>query len=88
MSGFLKAKAEAVTAWVFRQPRGLNAILVVLAVVYILSPIDLIPDFLIGPGQCDDAVAAWFGWQNLKAMVRRSGGVTVTAIAVEDANAR
>ncbi len=40
----------------FREPRvpALLKVLPVLAVLYVISPIDLIPDFLLGLGQLDD----------------------------------
>ncbi|MEA2598542.1 MAG: hypothetical protein QOF01_5011 [Thermomicrobiales bacterium] len=41
----------------YRDPRvstALKSIVPVLAALYVLSPIDLIPDFLIGLGQADD----------------------------------
>ena len=53
-----------------RKRRGLSApewVLLVLAAVYILSPVDVIPEVLLGPlGLTDDAVAlaivAKLGW--------------------------
>ncbi|MBS0263429.1 MAG: DUF1232 domain-containing protein [Planctomycetes bacterium] len=37
------------------------ALVIVLTVVYLLSPIDLVPDFLPGVGQLDDLAALLFG---------------------------
>jgi uncharacterized membrane protein YkvA (DUF1232 family) len=32
-----------------------KVLIVACAILYVLSPIDVIPDFLLGPGQLDDA---------------------------------
>jgi hypothetical protein len=53
-------------------PRRVNALLIAASLVVIASPLSL----LIGPGQCLDAAAAWFAWQNLKAMFRSRGDGT------------
>ena len=37
------------------------ALVIALSVVYLLSPIDLVPDFLPGVGQLDDLAALLFG---------------------------
>jgi len=58
------------SAAVPRKRRGLRAaewVILVIAVVYILSPVDVIPEVLLGPlGLTDDAVAlaivAKLGW--------------------------
>jgi uncharacterized membrane protein YkvA (DUF1232 family) len=36
--------------------RGKSIVIFVVALAYIISPIDLIPDYIIGLGQIDDAV--------------------------------
>jgi len=51
-----------------RNPQ-LNALLGVLAIVYVISPIDLVPDFVPILGWLDDGLILWFGLsQALQAM--------------------
>ena len=53
----------------FRNPQ-LNALLAVLAVVYAISPIDVVPDFVPVLGWLDDGLILWFGlsqaWQAMR----------------------
>ena len=40
----------------YRDVSGKSLLVLVLALAYIISPIDLIPDYILGFGQIDDAV--------------------------------
>jgi uncharacterized membrane protein YkvA (DUF1232 family) len=57
-----------------RVPAWIKVGIPVLVVVYFISPIDVIPDFLIGPGQLDDMAVVLFG---MSLMVRFSPGHVV-----------
>jgi len=48
---YLQGKYRKVPYWTF------GAIL--LAVLYVLSPLDAIPDYILGLGQIDDALVVW-----------------------------
>lgn len=53
----------------------LNALLAVLAVIYAVSPIDLLPDVIPVVGWLDDGLVLWFGLsQAWKAMRGSSAG--------------
>jgi hypothetical protein len=39
---------------------------VLLAVLYIVSPYDILPDFILGWGWIDDLIVLWFLWRFLK----------------------
>jgi uncharacterized membrane protein YkvA (DUF1232 family) len=86
MKGFLKAKADAVEAWVQRQPPKINVLCIAGAVVWLLSPLGLMMNVLIGPGQVGDVLVMWFIWRNVKALVRRDRVITVNSIAPEETN--
>lgn len=43
-----------------------------LAVLYSLSPYDVLPDFILGWGWVDDAIVLWFLWRYLKKLKERS----------------
>lgn len=62
-NGDLKLFQQLVKAWITGKYSGLSRqalISVVAALIYFLSPIDLIPDFILGLGLVDDlAVIAW-----------------------------
>ncbi len=44
----------------------MQILLIILAVIYVLSPWDLFPDFAIGWGWLDDLVILWLLWRYLK----------------------
>jgi len=54
---------------VLRNPQ-LNAFLAVLAIVYAISPVDAVPDFIPLLGWLDDGLILWFGlsqaWQAMR----------------------
>ncbi|WP_448682347.1 YkvA family protein [Pseudomonas nicosulfuronedens] len=66
----LKLLQELLVAWVRGDYRGVSSqalVSVVAALLYFLSPVDLIPDWLLGVGFLDDlAVLAWVvrRWQS------------------------
>lgn len=66
----LKLLQELLVAWVRGDYRGLSSqalVSVVAALLYFLSPVDLVPDWLLGVGFLDDlAVLAWVvrRWQS------------------------
>jgi DnaJ like chaperone protein len=43
-----------------------------LAILYSLSPYDVLPDFILGWGWVDDAIVLWFLWRYLKKLKERS----------------
>jgi uncharacterized membrane protein YkvA (DUF1232 family) len=47
---------------------------VLLALLYSLSPYDVLPDFILGWGWVDDAIVLWFLWRYLKKLKGRSAG--------------
>lgn len=55
MTTVQKLLARCDAGWTIAQKWGLTA----LALVYVVSPIDPIPDVLIGPGQLDDLFIAY-----------------------------
>jgi len=59
-------------------PKTLMKWLILAAVVYLLVPFDLIPDFLGIPGRIDDigaiAVLAWFYWNHVRRYVATGSG--------------
>lgn len=66
----LKLLQELLVAWVRGDYRGISSqalVSVVAALLYFLSPVDLVPDWLLGVGFLDDlAVLAWVvrRWQS------------------------
>ena len=49
----------------------IRIILILLGLIYAVSPIDLVPDFLIGLGWIDDIVVIIFLWKAYKYYIRR-----------------
>jgi len=43
-----------------------------LAILYSLSPYDVLPDFVLGWGWMDDAIVLWFLWRYLKKLKERA----------------
>ncbi len=58
--GVATPASPGVAAKTVRNPQ-LNALLAVLAVVYAVSPIDLLPDVIPVVGWLDDGLVLWFG---------------------------
>jgi uncharacterized membrane protein YkvA (DUF1232 family) len=44
----------------------LNFLLILLGLLYFLSPYDLFPDFIVGWGWIDDLIILWFLWRFFK----------------------
>ncbi len=66
-----------------RNPQ-LSAVLAVLAVVYAVSPIDLLPDVIPIIGWIDDGLVLWFGLsQALKAMGRSAAPSQTGSTVIE-----
>jgi len=56
----------------------LNFLLILLGLLYFLSPYDLFPDFFVGWGWIDDLIILWFLWRFFKSSGPggfRSGGI-------------
>jgi uncharacterized membrane protein YkvA (DUF1232 family) len=87
MKSFLKEKAVTVVAWVHRQPAKINVLCVVLSLAWLLSPLGLAMNLLLGPGQLGDGIVIWFIWHNVRALVARQPVITVQAIAPENTHA-
>ena len=52
-----------------RVPFWMKALLAILPLIYVLSPIDLIPDFILGLGQLDDLGVVLAGMRLFEAIV-------------------
>jgi uncharacterized membrane protein YkvA (DUF1232 family) len=68
VSDELKALARLVRAYAtgdYRQVSGESMAVVVGAVLYVVSPIDIIPDFLVGAGFLDDAGVLAFAYRKV-----------------------
>lgn len=59
-------------------PKIPSWLLLVLILLYILSPVDLVPDFLGLPGRVDDLLAALLGYLYLQRVQRGKGGKRAT----------
>ncbi len=51
IADYLQGKYRKVPYWTFGS--------ILLAVLYVLSPLDAIPDYILGFGQIDDALVIW-----------------------------
>lgn len=49
----------------------MQILLIILAVIYALSPWDLFPDFAVGWGWLDDLVILWLLWRYLKSLSQK-----------------
>lgn len=67
----LAAMARDVAAGRYRQCRVGSILLAVAALVYVVSPLDVVPDFLIGMGLLDDAAIVAWAFSRLRAEVER-----------------
>ena len=55
----------------YRDVSAKSIVIFVVALAYIISPIDLIPDYIIGLGQIDDAVILGFSLYFLEKDLRK-----------------
>ena len=46
-------------------------LLIILGLIYVLSPYDIVPDFLVGWGWLDDIIVLFFLWRFLKNLLQK-----------------
>ncbi len=56
-----------------RSDRAMKILFTIIALLYVLNPYDLVPDFLVGWGWLDDLLAGLFVWWLYKSLQRRRG---------------
>lgn len=60
-----------------RLPRGVNFLLAVLCMAWVVNPLDF--DWVPVIGWIDDAAAAWFAWMNVQEVFWKSSAVGTSA---------
>jgi len=49
-------------------------LLIIIGLIYVLSPYDILPDFLVGWGWLDDIILLFFLWRYLKNLFQKQSG--------------